>query len=580
MKTRSVFTWEDRYSTWHPRYEGAMLEAVDGDISNGETIIHFTLHRQHAANARYVFRGAAYITARTGGVQQMCDKDFQKYKLKPYMQKAGKKNAVAENGDENPCDIEFEEDAKAIGKLSHDARCSVYSLHDSEKALKEQVINAAQYLLSRFAETLKRREPMPHHPDYVRPLDALNNHATSFFREYHPRTKERTRKDYIANMRRFLASLPAEPMASFTARQIEIKLDEKKPGTRVQKHLHEFWGYCLDHKICSGDNPFPQAKEERQSPRALQNKVGKARSMPLDMQDRLIELLLKSATAYDCIVALMLSGFELEDAVYMTWRRVLFDEKRDDYTRILFSRPDLAGSTHNFTRALFPGAALVLRKRFTQLCKNQPVEKVLDRLIVGRNLPEKKKIATNKSACSEEDEKASEIMESFRLVRDDIVRYANKVISMVDSDGILVATRRGKKPGEESAARKLLRNTCKADVAEMVDLANEPGTYKFLLGQALGHDSSSDDYASFTSEEGARHLYDLLRPLGPNVDITQVPSMEILDDGRVLYRIRPKRTRERAGVVIRTNVKKGEMLEVRCDHGVVGKVEAKEHPEK
>lgn len=581
MKTKSVFRWENRYSSWHPRYEGAMLEAVDGDISNGETIVHFTVNRQHAAKARYVFRGAAYITARTGGVQQMCDKDFQQYKVKPYLQKSGKKNSpVTGNEDENPGDIESEEIAEAISKRSRDARCSIYALSDSEETLKEKVIEAAEYLLRRFSETLKRREPMPHHPDHIRPLDALEGHATSFFREYHPRTKERTRKEYTANMQKFLASLPAEPMASFTARQIELKLAEKKPGTRVQKHLYEFWSYCIAHKICSGENPFPQAREERQSPTALQNKVGKARSMPLDMQDRLIEMLLKSATGYDCMVALMLSGFELDEAVHMTWRRVLFDAKRDDHVRMLFLRPALAGSTHNFTRALLPGAALVLRKRFEQLCKNKPVEKVLDEFVVGKAFSRKKKTSTNKTGSQKGGGEESETTDSFRLIREDVVRYANKVISMVDSEGILATKKRGKKPGDESAARSLLRDTYKKDVAEMVDLKNEPGSYKFLLGQALGHDSTSDDYAPFTSEEGAKRLYSLLKPLGPNKEIEEVPLMETLDDGRVLYRIRPKRTRERAGVVIRANIKKGETPEVRCAHGVVGKVEAKEHPEK
>lgn len=571
MKTNRVFSFEHPLSQWYPHYAGTteetatILKSVDGDICNGDVIVHFSLSRQNSPSARYLFRGFAYIKSRSGKCETMCEKDFQALKVAPF-KKRYEKCLKASGNTPLPLDsIEDDNLTSGINKLSREVRCEINSNMTTESELQTAVITAAKNLVVRYAETLKRRAPMPHHPKYVKPINALKDHGISYFRERYPKTRDRTRDKYLSKMFHFLKSQPDVPMASFSARQIESSINSNVSRMTV-KHLYEFWQYCLDNKICEGINPFPQALESRMSPTALQNKVGRPKTMPMDMQDRLFNALLDHASGLDCMIALMASGFDIKDIVGWTWRKILFDSEIKDLACAVYLRPDLASSTHDYTRPLDPRTALVLRKCYKLLCKTDAPEKASDKLIINKTAPKK----TRRKSV---DGQLVEPGDDLKPLRDDALRYANRIISSIDTDGVLKA-KQSATSTIGSAARALLLDTYKRNVSELVPPSLEPGTYRFLIGDAPQQDSTTDDYASCTSAEGRMRLYYALKPLGFDIETHDNPTVtcDRTSPDAIRYLVRPEEVRERAGIIATVIIKPGEILSIHALHGTTGTI--------
>ena len=243
----------------------------------------------------------------------------------------------------------------------------IYCQSTDIKMIKAVISEGAQKIYRDYGARLHRVHGEVARPHTVKPIIAVTKHGDRFMELRHKNLAPSSYREYKSELLSIASSLPPKAMCKISMADVEKTFQETSASIRKRKLLLEFWGYCLDAGICIGKNPVPPLKKKVKSAKAAMREVKRKDRLTLGESDDFHEALMSDPNGPGCGAVLMLDGgYSGKLAASFRWRDIIWSEVRD-YVRVRYSRPDLAGATHNFTAPIFPAGALVLRDRYENL---------------------------------------------------------------------------------------------------------------------------------------------------------------------------------------------------------------------
>lgn len=417
-------------------------------------------------------------------------------------------------------------------------------------AAKKSVTDGVMRLYLAHADLIHRRQKQSSRPENITPAVAAVLYCDEYLATHYKGCSDSTFASYGREIKRHFANFPNIPMHKVKKKQMEAYLTTAAVGANCRNRLSKFWGFCVDRGICLDSNPFPAPAKRKVADEAKQKKASTPEELSLDMQDKLFDHLKNDINSPNCGVALQpWGGFAAKAICNFCWRDVEFDPVRRDFARIKFHRDELAGSTHDYTRPLFPQAALLLRLRYEQLlCEYSAEELSLMPIAATKSNPKK------------------------AMSPDALTQYAGLILRTIGVSETVFASL--KAPGE-AVSKKVLQNTYTKNVILRSNLTDDPGTVSFLHGEPLRASTTDDHYTSFVSPAAAERIYTALRAITPFEPIA-LPSPSVDVDGCEKHVFIPENTRQTVGCIGAVILQPGEELVIDCPHGVTGSVRARE----
>lgn len=116
---------------------------------------------------------------------------------------------------------------------------------------------------------------------------------------------------------------------------------------------------------------------------------------------------------------------------------------------------------------------------------------------------------------------------------------------------------------------RIMNNTYRGILIRKCGLTDDTYTFKFLCGESLSTDVSSDHYISFTDKDAQARLFALLKVAGPVQSFKN--RMEEIDEGEYIrYRIYPPTTAHAAVLNAKLEFENAESFTIESEHGVTG----------
>lgn len=251
----------------------------------------------------------------------------------------------------------------------------------------------------------------------------------------------------------------------------------------------------------------------------------------------MFEILNRSISAINVIIALLASGFPLRDLRLLSWSDIQFMQE-EDYA-VAHLKKDYRGiSKHDYTRPLIPDVALYLRKVYKYLCKEY-----------GKDAVSKMKIIPD------------DMENSF---------IANEVRNVLVRAGYCGTFTTPGRPrdGEEPIPNRILQTNYQSMLISKAGLGDDPDTFSFLSG--LNYKSSTFiNYESHTSPDAMKRLYTILQPVSTEKRSKKKSGMMSAGE-KVIYTFVPETNHEVVGVKGVITCPPGAQVKIRVSHGVTG----------
>lgn len=433
--------------------------------------------------------------------------------------------------------------SKADLDRPHCKECAVFTeIHTNktdEDSIKLCIEKGAMRLFAKYALLLASSLRKATTPESITPSVAAQIYAPVFAHSRGKKVSEKTIQSIVRRVTKACSALPDKPMKDLTQQDVTKSFGENAISNSNQRLLRTFWEYLLDTHYCSGINPVPPGDSQKTSRRVRQARAANPAVLEFSACDTLFTNLSKvKPTGCDCGVALMLWG-RVPPSDSLVWGDILFDDKNESLARIQIQKSDIAGATHNFTRPLFPQAALILRKRYHQLLGRYNKEQLRTMPIISQ---EKNPVKAMK--------------------RNHVLQHAEKLLREV---GVTEETFHCWRKPKSAVSELILFGTYDSLLANRCGLANDPATIRFLQGRRLD-DVTSDHYTSFTEPAAVQRMHIAQLAVQPRVAITEPPATT--ENGCSTTYYSPSDTRSKVSATIELRIPPGARISsIHCPNG-------------
>lgn len=335
-------------------------------------------------------------------------------------------------------------------------------------------------------------------------------------------------------------------MRSFKPKEMKTTLSDSGLSKFAINLLFEFWEYCLAKQIISGTNPVPQKEKKQRRPSSNQDNLDRRTELDIDQQDKLFNRLLNNHSGGDCGIALEIwGGITPGEACTMNWGDLILDLNHRDFVRQRLRYDDRAGATHDYTSPLFPFASWVLWARHDELATQYNADQLSEMPVVS--MVSDPRVAMKPNA---------------------LVQYGTAVLREIGISNRLFNNLR-KADTQIAASRQLLKNTYTKNVTTRCGLKDEPGTISYLLHEQLKN-VTDDHYTTLSDEEGNARLHTVMSAVQPYFEFEYRPQIVQINEDLTTIQVTPEHTRQRVGFFGKILLNPGEVIVIKCPHGVDG----------
>lgn len=317
--------------------------------------------------------------------------------------------------------------------------------------------------------------------------------------------------------------------------------------------LSRFWEWC-GYRCPLGDNPFAKfmhihRKKRRDGRKTAQEKSTATNLFP-EEENELNQKLLSLIIEDPRLIAIALAkdaGLGSTTMSTLKWSDILFDENETGLVRIKLVK-ETAGAVSDYTRPVFPFAAIALRQCYENLQKNHAKSEIANRYVVS--VDGKKTKSTDISTIIRKGLKGLGI--------------SYNVLANLHAEDATVA-----------AGTKLLINTYRYKLETQCGLLpSDPAAVRFLQALSLENDVSASHYRSFTSPEGQRKLYVAMRRFCSGLEnhSSQHKKTEESIDGGYACTIAPMDKTKCAEISATFELEPGECLTLDSEYSIKGVV--------
>ncbi|MBQ6755982.1 MAG: hypothetical protein IJP43_03430 [Oscillospiraceae bacterium] len=373
----------------------------------------------------------------------------------------------------------------------------------------------------------------------------LYKHAKSYNKATVPMPKDREKltpyqKRLADSIIKLSAGLPIKPMAEISGREVAEFIKSNNLTDDNVRELRNFWMYCRDRGVYSGGNPFPETKSSKRTRQGAMRGAFVANELSDDQIDESFELIMQHPGGENCAVGLQLwAGLDVKTVVALRWKDVVFHDNAD-FTTIILLQNDNAGATHIYTRPILPQASRMLHMMHDIATECEDNEEVNESFVVCKD-------------------------NGKPFTADEIVKSTKRFIKNLDKDNRF-STMKGT---AVAMSTRIMNNTYRGILIRKCGLTDDTYTFKFLCGESLSTDVSSDHYISFTDKDAQARLFALLKVAGPVQSFQN--RMEEIDEGEyVRYRIYPPTTAHTAVLNAKLVFENAESFTIESEHGVTG----------
>lgn len=420
----------------------------------------------------------------------------------------------------------------------------IYSNNDAE--IKQAITEAIIRLYKKNALAIEKELGLTIRADTITPAVAAHMHAIRYVNTAHATSTEKRQKEIANKIINICAQLENKPMDRFTKREVKTELKKLSIARDMISELRKFWDFCIEKNICDGTNPVEVPARKRKSPAAKRAKANRVNSLTVERQDEIYDYIEQHNNGPNRGIALMLGGGLTADEIEgITWNDLCLEE--EDYVKVTLQKNYPGAATHNYTKPLFPQAALIMTHAFNALIKKHGAKAVSRMPVVSFVTNDKR--ALGKKRINEE---AKKLLINKFITHEDYMVVGNSNLDL-------------------SAAGVILRNSYENNLRINCNLEEDPGTLAFLLGRSLGNNVTDDRYRSFTTPEASRRIYDILKCLRRNDNVLQ--AEDIIDEkGNVTKTFAPAKTRGYKRVYVEIQLSPGEQIKISSRHEVKGEM--------
>ena len=338
--------------------------------------------------------------------------------------------------------------------------------------------------------------------------------------------------------------LPCCPLGKLKSRDVDAILEKKHISLTKIELCSSFVSYLIGRDYYPGRNPFPSEAKRELTPEALDKKAFTSYGLSVSVFNKLVELIDRGFGGLYCAVALLLSGFFLQDIINFRWRDLEFKSSEKDFVIVHFRKDELVAAIHDFSRPIIPDSALYLRKVYKQLCNQYGKEAAANFYIASEDpaagiMPDREKISVQ--------------------ARNLLVRAGHK--GRLSAPGRLANE-------EEHISIELLRNNYQSMLLK-AGLQNDPDTYRYLCGTLL-RSTTYTNYESHTSPAAQYRFYTILKTLSTEKKMPR--DVERREDGYIHLTIYPKTNHEVVRLIGSLELGPGEKIIIRSKHGITGSI--------
>jgi hypothetical protein len=383
-------------------------------------------------------------------------------------------------------------------------------------------------------------------PEHVTPQYAADNYIDRFLALTYPSLSSQERNNSRkARIQKVFYKLAQLPMHQITARSISAMIRKDNITEDTVKECRLFWQFLIDNNKClrGKGNPFPANFQHTISIDKQNKNAFTANELSSEVFAKLFHFITKELSPINCGVALLASGFPLNDIVGLTWKDIDFISGYDDYAIIKIRRDHYIAAIHDFRRPAIPDTAKYLKAVFTDLCNKYGEETVLESPVVS----------VNNSICEAAERKDIVMAATNLLTRSDYSSRASDTSSPCRNSSIPVS---------------VLRKNYVSMLNSYAGLRNDPDTFHYLCGEQYSN-TTYINYESHTSPEAQYRFYTILQPISVEHNIRQHPTNRTFKDGSK-FRSTPHTNHEIAQVNGSITIPPGAKIIIRCPHGVTG----------
>lgn len=439
------------------------------------------------------------------------------------------------------------------------AKADLYLDTTDENMIKEKVMEKAKELAVKNATTLADENGVL----YAGKLPiarAVQIYADTFLKQR--KEKAHTSEETLRRSKRELEKLAglldkytmdAVPKEALSA--VYKKLSEKRRGT-IFRLAEQFWEYCRDRGIYSGENPFTtflagNSSHKKRNIEAQQKKAQQKDSLS-EKEERRLNQMIAEADVDDLGatgVLLEKEGFTGSDVCKLSWDDVRFNQmgREETTAQIVIIKEFSAGSPHDYTKPVCSFSARELFRRAEEL-KSRGID------LNGRRILESSS--------------------GKRMTSKELAAYCKEALLRcgVGPDAL--------KPDPSSAngaGSRLLQSHYHHRLRNN-GIKDGSGISEFLLGRSLAGNVTYGHYCSMTSPEAQEHLLNLLdrdKTLEPVLPDEAVVSTERLEDGKEVMTVRAKEPWRFTQATVTVRLEPGQSLNVTSSGMINGIAKAK-----
>ncbi|MEF9925824.1 MAG: hypothetical protein RR757_04735 [Raoultibacter sp.] len=523
---------------------------ITGTLALDGMSFRFSLSPQ---NGHYAYRGTISIIGPDGLVLQHAGK-----RKREISEKLRAKNRVEEGDAEQPnCKAQLRPKALNISE-------SIYLKTQNPVEIKAAILRKAGGMNGTYNLAIAEALSMDAVRDTMLPATMVRRFCGSFLAEHRRGVSEKTLRQHRKTLAEIGGLLGAQTLKSISTADIRRMCASLGNAAAARAKLRlaaEFWAYCRDIKgVDSGANPFQVYLDGngkiRKDTATLHRKALSRKTLTTD-EERALNALAQAKAADGRYLGLALikdGGLTVPQAVELTWQSVQFiDEGEDHFALLSLRNDDLAGATHNFSKPCFPILSEVLRRRYAMLRAKYDNATVTALPVV---------------TPARLDNKA--------LSAAELTAFCRSCLMMC---GVTRSVLQRDDTTDNSAGVQMLRATYRDKLVHQCALPSDGAAVKFLLGQSLRDDTTSDSYASYSQADGQRRLAhalerDLRFSPAPNPDSTAEYTQQrtTLPDGTVEYLFTPTDPATRLVAEVTVDVMPGETIEISAHKGMEGSV--------
>lgn len=425
--------WDNKRTTFDVRQLADGREHYKGIYWHNGVAFKFSITKQ--VNGEYDYTGrVSVLSPESGKVLQLTGK-ARRQRINSYQRKHGNVNI----------------------DTPHCKQCAVFKdikfNGNNVDAVKSHIEETAKRLFAENAVLLNSLLRGVCKPETITPSEAAQLYAEQFIAEDGKKISQKTADAHISRLTNVCAALPNKAMREISQSEIAAAVKKDNISNRGQRLLYRFWKYLLEKGLCTGVNPVPSNAQQKISTKLLQARAANPAVLDLTMCDELFTLIMQHPpSGCDCGVALMLWG-RVPPSEGLVWGDILFDPGDASLARMRITKSNNAGATHDYTRPLFPQAALILKDRYRSLQSRYKPKKLRTMPIISQD--------TNPAKA---------------MGRYVVLQCANKRLRDI---GVKEETFRCWRAPKSAVAERIMFNTYDSLLQNNCGLADDPATVHF-----------------------------------------------------------------------------------------------------